>query len=94
MRKWQDELLKLCRERGFIVTATAKRRRWLPGINAADRETRGGCERKAINSTCQGTAADVLKWAMLRIEEAIAGAGLGKDCKLCMSVRHLHCVRA
>lgn len=45
------------------------RRRYLPGIYSTDRTERASCERQAVNTICQGSAADLVKQAMINIEQ-------------------------
>lgn len=56
------------RDQGFVETL-AGRRRYLPSINVSDDVTkRSQAERQAINTTIQGSAADIAKYAMIRME--------------------------
>ena len=52
------------------------RRRYLPAINSANFQARSAAERMALNMPVQGTAADVMKRAMLRLAEGLAECGL------------------
>jgi len=52
------------------------RKRWLKDINSANFTVRGFAERNAVNSPIQGTAADMIKLAMIRIHHAIKKANL------------------
>ncbi|MEK7281180.1 MAG: DNA polymerase, partial [Chloroflexota bacterium] len=56
------------RERGYVETLLG-RRRYLPEINSANRQVREAAERMAINMPVQGTSADIIKLAMLRLHE-------------------------
>lgn len=62
-----DEIKRKCRRLGYIETISG-RRRYLPAIKAADIKERRGAERQAINSTVQGSAADLIKQAMIDID--------------------------
>jgi DNA polymerase-1 len=70
IRRWIDETLALARETG-VVTTLLGRLRYLPEINARLRNTREAAERVAINTPIQGTAADLIKLAMIRIDRRL-----------------------
>lgn len=63
------------KERGYIVTAFG-RRRYLPDINSRNAVVRGYAERNAVNAPIQGTAADIIKVAMIRIDERFRREGI------------------
>jgi DNA polymerase-1 len=67
VKKYIDDTLKEAKTRGFVETL-AGRRRPLPDINANAFQVRAAAERTAINHPIQGTAADIMKLAMLAIE--------------------------
>jgi len=62
-------------ERDGYVTTLLGRRRPVPEIRASNRQTRGLGERLAVNSVMQGTAADIIKIAMVRCQNALREAG-------------------
>ncbi len=64
-------------ERDGYVTTLLGRRRPVPEIRASNRQTRSLGERLAVNSVMQGTAADVIKVAMVRIHERLRREGRG-----------------
>ena len=64
-----DDTINFYREHGFVQTIIG-RKRWLRDINSANFTVRGLAERNAINSPIQGTAADMIKLAMIKIHEA------------------------
>lgn len=66
VRVFLDEILKEARVKGYVTTLL-NRRRFLPDINSANITTRQFAERTAINTPIQGTAADLIKVAMLNI---------------------------
>jgi len=66
---------ELAREQGYVETVFG-RRLWLPDIKAAGGPRRAAAERAAINAPMQGTAADLVKLAMIAVDRWIAGAGL------------------
>src|SRR5215218_5233828 len=67
--RFMDDTINFCREHGFVQTIMG-RKRWLRDINSANFTVRGLAERNAINSPIQGTAADMIKLAMIRIHKA------------------------
>lgn len=66
IQKYMDEMINFAREHGFVKTLMG-RKRWLRDINSANFTVRGFAERNAINSPIQGTAADMIKMAMIKI---------------------------
>jgi DNA polymerase-1 len=76
--RFMDETINFCREQGFVQTILG-RKRWLRDINSANFTVRGLAERNAINSPIQGTAADMIKLAMVKIHQAFKEKGfMGK----------------
>lgn len=67
--KYMDDMINFCREHGYVQTVMG-RKRWLRDINSANFTVRGYAERNAINSPIQGTAADMIKLAMVKIHHA------------------------
>jgi DNA polymerase I len=65
-----DDTINFCRENGYIETLMG-RKRWLKDITSANFTVRGFAERNAINSPIQGTAADMVKLAMIKIHAAL-----------------------
>lgn len=71
-RTYTDNVVKYAQQQGYVETL-AGRRRYLPHINnTVDATLRAQAERQAINTTIQGSAADVAKYAMLRMERNLA----------------------
>jgi DNA polymerase-1 len=68
--------LEQVRERGYSETLFG-RKTWFPRINSKNGAERQGSERAAINAPIQGTSADIIKRAMVRMNPALAAAGLG-----------------
>lgn len=89
VQAWREELLSTCRGLKYVETL-AGRRRPLPLINSSHPGPRGQAERQAINTVCQGSAADVVKKAMIMLHARIAAAGL--RCRMIMQVRATACV--
>jgi DNA polymerase-1 len=73
VRDWLDATLERAKVDGYVTTLL-HRRRYLPELNSSDVNTRRGAERAAINMPVQGTAADVIKLAMVRLDEALQGS--------------------
>lgn len=75
VRQWLDASVAQARDRGFAETIF-HRRRYIPEINDRNFNTRSFGERLAQNSPIQGSAADLIKVAMIHIHHALADAGL------------------
>ncbi len=65
--RYMDDTINFARENGFVQTLKG-RKRWLKDINSANFTVRGFAERNAINSPIQGTAADMIKLAMIKLD--------------------------
>lgn len=70
VRRWIDETIAFAQEHGYVKTQTG-RRRYLRDINSQNRSVRAAAERLAMNSPIQGTAADMLKLAMVKVHRAL-----------------------
>ena len=70
VRKWIDETIAFGEEHGYVKTQTG-RRRYLRDINSRNRTLKNAAERLAMNSPIQGTAADMLKLAMIKVHHAL-----------------------
>lgn len=70
-----NDTIEKTRESGYVTTMLG-RRRYIKDINSRNRNLRQFAERTAVNSPIQGTAADIIKLAMLRCEKAIRENGL------------------
>ena len=66
VHQYMEESKEIARKQGYVTTLFG-RRRYLPDINSANSVVRGFAERNAINAPIQGTAADIIKVAMIRI---------------------------
>lgn len=66
IREYMDESIEVARKQGYVETIF-KRKRFLPDIHSHNAVVRGYAERNAINAPIQGSAADVIKLAMVRI---------------------------
>jgi len=69
VREFMDKSIRKAQENGFVETMFG-RKRFLPDILSRNAVVRGNAERNAINSPIQGSAADIVKIAMIRIQEA------------------------
>jgi DNA polymerase-1 len=68
LKKYMDSIVHEARENGYVETLS-KRRRYLPDINSANAVVRGFAERNAVNAPIQGSAADIIKMAMVKVQE-------------------------
>ena len=75
IKAWQEAVLGSTRERGYAETLFG-RRRYLPAIHSQNFQARAAAEREAVNMPVQGTAADIIKVAMIRIAAAVRERGL------------------
>jgi len=76
VRAWLDETVRNARTTGYVTTMYG-RRRYLPELNAQPGGARAQAERIAINTPIQGTAADLIKLAMIRLDGVLRERGLG-----------------
>ena len=70
IKKYMSDTMNFARENGFVETILG-RRRYLRDINSANQTVRGFAERNAINAPIQGSAADMIKVAMINIHKDI-----------------------
>jgi len=75
IRVYMDRTKKLCREQGFVSTLFGRKCHY-PRITASNASERAFNERAAINAPIQGAAADIIRRAMIRMDAALANAGL------------------
>jgi DNA polymerase-1 len=68
VKKYMDESIRVAREKGYVTTMFG-RRRYVRDILSRNQVVRGNAERNAINAPLQGSAADIIKIAMVRIYE-------------------------
>jgi DNA polymerase-1 len=76
VNRYMAETLEAVRDRGFTTTLFGRKTHF-PRIKSRNQGERQGAERAAINAPIQGTSADIIKRAMVRMEPALAAAGLG-----------------
>jgi DNA polymerase I len=75
LKQYMDDTIQFARDNGYVQTLVG-RKRWLRDINSSNATVRAFAERNAINSPVQGTAADMIKLAMIKIEKAMREAGM------------------
>lgn len=75
VKAYMDKSIRSARDKGYIETIF-KRKRYLPDINSRNAVVRGYAERNAINAPIQGSAADIIKVAMIRIYKRFMDEGI------------------
>ena len=75
VKDYMERAKEEARQKGYVTTLFG-RRRYLPDINSQNATVRGFAERNAINAPIQGTAADIIKVAMIRINERFQREGI------------------
>lgn len=75
VRHYLDSLVAQARSDGFTQTAYG-RRRYLPDLTSTNRQVREAAERAALNAPIQGSAADIIKFAMIEVDRRITAEGL------------------
>ncbi len=75
VRRFLDETVAEAKQRGYVATLLGRRRQ-LPDLASRNRVLRQAAERMAVNSVIQGTAADLIKKAMVAVDAALEGEGL------------------
>lgn len=70
VKKWLDETVEIAKEKGYVETLYG-RRRFLPEINSSIQQVKSSAERMAVNMPIQGTAADLIKLAMVEINNKL-----------------------
>ena len=76
VRRFLDETMVQAKEAGYVTTLLG-RRRYLPDLSSRNRVLRQAAERMAVNTVIQGTEADLVKKAMVELEQALTDAGSG-----------------
>ncbi|MBL6921122.1 MAG: DNA polymerase I [Akkermansiaceae bacterium] len=72
IKQFMEDTIEDAREKGYVETL-AKRRRYFKDITSSNATIRSNAERAAINSPIQGTAADMIKIAMIKVQELLVG---------------------
>ncbi len=75
VKKYMEDIVAKAREQGYVTTMMG-RRRYLPDIRHSNFNLRSFAERTAINTPIQGTAADIMKQAMIAVQQGLQAAGL------------------
>jgi DNA polymerase-1 len=75
VRAYQKQIVEQARENGYVSTLQG-RRRWLPELKSTNYNLRSFGERVALNMPIQGTAADIIKLAMIRVQQRLKEEGL------------------
>ncbi|BEV13647.1 DNA polymerase I [Herbaspirillum sp. DW155] len=75
VKRYMDETRLQAKARGYVETVFG-RRLWLPEINSPNGPRRQGAERAAINAPMQGTAADLIKLAMIAVQDWLESTGM------------------
>ena len=85
IKKYTEETLEFARKKGYVETQLG-RRRYLPEIKASQPMLRAAAERMAVNMPLQGTAADIIKMAMIKIANEFNLGGGNSDLRMILQV--------
>ena len=85
VKKYLDETLKFAKAGGYVETLFG-RRRYIPELKSANFQLRAAGERMAINMPIQGTAADLMKMAMIEVDKKIEADKNKNDIKMILQV--------
>ena len=85
IKDYMESTKAFARENGFVETIFGRRAHY-PEIRSSNPSMRAFNERAAINAPIQGSAADVIRRAMIQIEPALAAAGLSERCRMLLQV--------
>lgn len=83
IKPFQNKTIEFCREKGYVETLFQRKRK-IPGIDSKNHMIKTGAERIAINTPIQGSAADLIKMAMLKAQDWIKNSGT--DAKMILQV--------
>ncbi|MCB1228088.1 MAG: DNA polymerase I [Verrucomicrobiales bacterium] len=75
IQRYIDEVITTTRSKGYVETLSG-RRRYIRDLDSANATIRGAAERVAVNTPIQGTAADMIKLAMIRVDEDLRAGGM------------------
>lgn len=79
VKEFMDNEIKICQETGYVTTIL-KRRRMVPDIFSTNYQTKEGAKRIAMNTPIQGSAADIMKLAMIKVDKIISK--YKNDCRM------------
>ncbi|MFY0612134.1 MAG: DNA polymerase I, partial [Hyphomicrobiaceae bacterium] len=85
IRDYMDQTKKFAKDNGFVQTIFGRKVHY-PEINTRNPSARGFFERAAINAPIQGSAADIIRRAMIRMPRALADAGLAESARMLLQV--------
>jgi len=83
VKQFMEDIVEQARKDGYVTTLL-NRRRYLPEIDAANKMRREFAERAALNTPIQGTAADIIKLAMIRVDELLKKSG--SSCRMLLQI--------
>ncbi|MBN1518241.1 DNA polymerase I [Candidatus Sumerlaeota bacterium] len=83
VQAWTEQIVEQAREQGWVETLT-RRRRYLRDIHSRNHNLRAQAERIAVNTPIQGTAADMIKLAMVKMDAALGD--YAAECKMILQV--------
>lgn len=85
IKQYFDLVIEGARRRGYTETLFG-RRRYLPALRSPLPQIKAGAERMAMNAPLQGTASDIIKLAMIKVDKGLRDSGLAKKVKLLLQV--------
>ncbi|MEW6381624.1 MAG: DNA polymerase I [bacterium] len=85
VKAFLDQVIQQARETGYVTTMF-NRKRHLPELHASDKNIRQMAERMAINTPVQGTAADIIKLAMIRIFNRLREPSLSASARMILQI--------
>lgn len=75
VRDYMRDIVEFGRKNGYVETVL-KRRRYLPDLNASNRMIQANAQRMALNTPVQGSSADIIKLAMIKVDQALKEQGM------------------
>jgi len=85
IKRWHEKTIAAARETGYVENLNG-RKRWLPGINTANRRFASEAERAAINMPIQSLAADIIKLAMIKVADWLKKDKLTRQVRMLLSI--------
>ncbi len=83
VKRWTERVIEEAREKGYVTTMLG-RRRYLPDLHSRNRAVRQFAERTAVNTPIQGSAADLIKLAMVKVDSQLET--VGSECVMLLQV--------